>query len=345
MTSFPINAPAERRDGRLASIQFLRGLAALSVTLAHALPYCGLEFRLGTAGVDLFFVISGFVMVYASEKYFGQRHGAREFMMRRLVRIVPIYWAATSIALFLMIFWGRDASGFLMTPGSIAASYLFIPFARANGYVYPIHSVGWTLYYEMFFYACFSAAVFFPRRIGVPVLAAVLVALVVLNQMIALPMPLGYWLDPTLLEFVAGMMIGLALRDGVRISPRIAAAVVVGGMALLVVLGGWLRVTPVVAFGLPATIMVAACALGFGSLACRSLTCSVAVFLGEASYALYLLHPFAVDLARTLIEPTAHPWMFLVAAVCLAIGAAGVVYLAFEKPLTLTLQRRVAAQA
>ena len=98
MTAFPINAPAEGRDGRLASIQFLRGLAALSVTLAHALPYCGLEFRLGTAGVDLFFVISGFVMVYASEKYFAQRHGAREFMMRRLARIVPIYWATTSIA-------------------------------------------------------------------------------------------------------------------------------------------------------------------------------------------------------------------------------------------------------
>ena len=342
---FTTTAPTEKGEGRLASIQFLRALAALSVTLAHALPFCGVEFRLGIAGVDLFFVISGFVMVYASEKYFGQGHGSRDFMARRLARIVPIYWATTTIALFLMIFWQRDSNGFVMTPEAIAASYLFIPFARSNGTVYPIHSVGWTLYYEMFFYVCFSAAVFFPRRVGVPILGMVLIGFVLLNQMIALPMPFGYWMDPTLLEFAAGMMIGLALREGVKFSLRNAVVLAVIGAAALVVMGGWLRVTPVVGFGIPAMIIVSACALGFGGLACTSLACRAAVFLGEASYALYLLHPITIDLARILIDAGGHPWTFLAMALSLTIGTAGVVYIIFEKPLTLTLQRLVAAEA
>src|SRR5262249_18484498 len=113
----------------------------------------------------------------------------------------------------------------------------------------------------------------------------------------------------------------------------------------LVVMGGWLRVTPVVGFGIPAIFMVTACALGFGSLACTNMACSVAVFLGEASYALYLIHPFTIDLSRTLIDYGGHPWIFLATALSLTIGAASVVYVTFEKPLTLSLQRLVAAEA
>jgi len=67
--------------------------------------------------------------------------------------------------------------------------------------------------------------------------------------------------------------------------------------------------------------------------------------LGEASYALYLTHPFAIALARALINPAIHPWPFVPPALCLAINAASTVYVTFEKPLTRGLQRVVPAGA
>ena len=91
------------------SIQALRACAALSVVLAHCLDYNwqmnGLhgqgEWARLSSGVDLFFVISGFVMVYSSENLFGVEGASRGFIRNRLARIVPIYWAATSIWLLL----------------------------------------------------------------------------------------------------------------------------------------------------------------------------------------------------------------------------------------------------
>ncbi|SRR6266571_871351 len=95
----------------LQSIQILRAVAALLVLAGHlwatlawlgkpdALP----NFVAGAAGVDLFFVISGFVMVHSSEKFFGQPGGSVQFLLRRLARIVPLYWVATTAALAIAL--------------------------------------------------------------------------------------------------------------------------------------------------------------------------------------------------------------------------------------------------
>jgi peptidoglycan/LPS O-acetylase OafA/YrhL len=131
--------PENPRD-ELLSIQALRGVAVLAVVLMHVAQYSlqrlGLSvvplFDVGAAGVDLFFVISGFVIVYASERLFGRPGSTRIFLLRRLIRIVPIYWIATTLALAYLLAQYHNVAA--ATGGSswsyLLASYLFWPAMR-----------------------------------------------------------------------------------------------------------------------------------------------------------------------------------------------------------------------
>src|SRR5262245_32108194 len=116
MTSGP-----ERSTRSLLSIQILRGLAALGVVLAHIFPGAAI----GAAGVDLFFVISGFIMVYASDRLFGRRDAPRIFFLRRLARVVPLYWAVTAVLIAYPLLAGIDLAVVNLSPGVILASFVF----------------------------------------------------------------------------------------------------------------------------------------------------------------------------------------------------------------------------
>jgi len=144
--------PTEQQT--IVAIQALRALAATAVVFAHfqmdlgrllnardALP----DLTLGNAGVDLFFVISGFVMVYASEPMFGRAGGPLQFMTRRLIRIVPLYWLVTT--LYLVMALAIPAFEKSYSVASVVASYLFIPWPRLDGIMQPLVGQGWTLNY------------------------------------------------------------------------------------------------------------------------------------------------------------------------------------------------------
>jgi exopolysaccharide production protein ExoZ len=277
------NIPTTDQTGRLVSIQVLRAAAALGVTCTHIVGYEFVRqyqlpetlpaFPIGNFGVDVFFVISGFVMVYASEQYFGRPRGSQEFFLRRLARIVPLYWATTTIILAYLILQYHDLATVNFSPTSVLASYLFIPVPQTDGFMAPVHGVGWTLNYEMFFYACFSAAVLFSLRIGVVALALTLLCLVALNFAIPLPLPFGYWAEPIILEFVFGMIIGLALREGITV-PKVAAfGLVIVAIGALAALTRWTDVTRVVQWGIPAALIVGACALSAGKISCSTSLC------------------------------------------------------------------------
>src|SRR5262249_32463856 len=141
------------------------------------------RFMLGAAGVDLFFVISGFVMVYASEPLYEKLGAPRVFFLRRLARIVPSYWATT---IFLLAY-GMIARVDLATSWDaaewIVASFLFIPCPRPNGVMLPYHYVGWTLNYEMFFYVVFAGAILLPRRRAVLTITMLFVALCITGRL------------------------------------------------------------------------------------------------------------------------------------------------------------------
>jgi peptidoglycan/LPS O-acetylase OafA/YrhL len=287
----------------LANVQALRALAAFMVVLVHLQALAVLAgapaglFEFGNGGVDLFFVISGFIMVFTT----GRRPmGPAGFFGARLRRIAPLYWSVT-LAVFLgallapRLFQGTQAT----VPG-LVASLLFFPAFRPDGTMRPIVFVGWTLNYEMAFYVLFAAALLLRRRWqGVAAACLALAGLVLYGLLTRSADPLlVFYTQPMILEFGAGMLLGLAwpkLRSqlsGGAIWGLAAAALA----AFLFVLaapklaGGLDRV---LAFGVPAVVMVgAALALEKTGLALRS---PWALRLGNASYAIYLSHFFVTQ--------------------------------------------------
>jgi exopolysaccharide production protein ExoZ len=341
----------------LLSIQILRAFAALAVTTEHiagyefarkyGLPDALPHFKFWSAGVDVFFVISGFVMVYASEGHFERRKAPREFLLRRLARIVPLYWVTTSIILIYLLLQYGQLSEAKFSLASVAASYLFIPWPQLDGYMAPVHGVGWTLNYEMFFYVLFCLALLFSRRIGVLLLSAIFAIFVTANRLWPMPIPIGYWAEPIILEFVFGMLIALGLRAGIRVPPLVAGAAVAVGILSLVASDYWPAIPRVVAFGIPSALIVAGLVLA-DRLAKWSAVDRGLSFFGDASYSLYLVHPLAITLPRRLfphfVSPATSPWLYAGLLLVTAVGAAVIVHVLFERPVTKFLQKRIVAR-
>jgi peptidoglycan/LPS O-acetylase OafA/YrhL len=335
----------------IIAIQVLRALAAIAVIFTHfqfdlgrmlnagnALP----NLSLGAAGVDLFFVISGFVMVYASGPMFGRPGGPTRFLTRRLIRIVPLYWLATT--LYLVLAFAIPAFEKSYSLVSVIGSYLFIPLPRLDGVMQPVVGQGWTLNYEMFFYAVFAATVFAPRRIAVALASAVLITAVVAGKLLAPTSPtLAFWLDPIVLEFVFGMAIGLAYREGVRLPQPVAILAILAGFLLFLVMPRYID-SRLISLGLPAAIVVAGAA--FGEFSLRSAAWGPLATVGDASYAVYLFHLFPVRAVLMLgaaagFDIAGNPWPYLAAAVIGAIALGLVIYYLFERPVTGALRRQL----
>jgi exopolysaccharide production protein ExoZ len=338
----------------LKSIQVLRAVAAIGVLTLHAatekVAFLGGEpgplrnFLLGAAGVDLFFVISGFVMVYSSESLFGRADAPKTFFLRRLARIAPLYWAVTA-AIVLYIYAVHGARLWdIYSPASLIASFLFYPYPRVDGFAFPVHLLGWTLNYEMFFYAVFALAIVLPRRFAVAAVTIVLLMLVTAGRFTPLPLPFSFWANSIVLEFCLGMAIAVIYREGVRLPPvaawALGIAACAGYAAAYAPTGEW----RVLFWGLPSAALVASVALSattwqpgragrfFG-------------LLGDASYSLYLVHPLTFPLVRWTIgrwfDFSQIPWVYAAIAYVAAIAASVVCYRAFEKPITRALQRRL----
>ena len=330
---------------RLASIQILRAAAAMGVVFAHLTEsYRAVfnakdvvwDFYYGNFGVDLFFVISGFVMVYASEALFGQPGASRKFVIRRLIRIVPLYWIATSYALWNLL----NVTGFNLpaaTWKSIFGSYFFLPFPFPTGG--PLLIVGWTLNYEMFFYLIFAIAVFFDRIRAVLVATAALLVCVLVGQCWGDSLS-TFWksfTNPLMLEFVIGMWIAMAFSFGIRISQMLSALLILAAFAMICCLpsSGAQDVARAVRWGGGFSLIVIAVA--FAKASARSSFWKPLVLMGEASYAIYLTHWFVMmsppHALVSAFEPTAHPIPYSIAIVTATTLVGIVAYLAVEKPI------------
>jgi peptidoglycan/LPS O-acetylase OafA/YrhL len=343
------------RVSKLLEIQWLRGLAALSVAMLHAQhdavalaarggkAFAPLDGFAWAAGVDVFFVVSGFVMVHASRGLFGAAGARADFLSRRLARIVPLYWTVTTLYLGLALWASGLLNSAVLQPWLVIASYLFVPLERPDGTVQPLYSLGWTLNYEMFFYALFALTVVWPRRRAVWALLGLMGGLVVLGRLVTLPAPLAFWTDPIILEFAFGLALGALKAEGVRLNRPIRVALVIAGVALLALnpipaaeAGGWARP---LAWGLPAALLVAAAALGGDHAGSTHRTARLGGVVGDASYALYLVHPFVIRACGAIASQTGWgavvgPWGFVAVSLVLAVVASLVVYRWFERPAT-----------
>jgi len=332
----------------LLSVQILRALAATMVVLHHVqlnlvlgfgLPNALPNLSVGSAGVDIFFGISGFVMVISSDRLFGQPGAAKTFIIRRLIRIVPLYWAVT------MLYVVSLGGGY--TLAHTAASFLFVPLAAPGGAMQPLHVVGWTLNYEMFFYALFAMAIALPRRLAVYVLIAVMIGLVAAGRVIPPDNDLlTFWTRPIMLNFGLGLALGLAYRQGIRLPRSIAC-----GMMAMAAFLFWRQVGQpfpsswgrVMAYGFPSALLLAGATLGrFGPIprGARSVA-----LVGDASYALYLLHPLALWGCRMValrlkLPVEAAPWSYATVVTAASIALSLMAYRFFDRPVTGWLRRR-----
>src|SRR5262249_762899 len=207
----------------LVAIQVLRAIAALLVLVEHAsnesLRKIGSSLIAnGPFGVDIFFVISGFVMVYSSERLFGQPRAPAKFLSRRIARIVPVYWVATSVFVWFSVPYASTKAVF--------GSLFFAPHLPREA---PLLLVGWTLIFEMFFYAVFAIALFAKHRLAVVASATLFLILFAFFGPAPNTTPSVFWSppfsnsrgylsDPIIIEFAFGMMIALVFRAGVRLS-------------------------------------------------------------------------------------------------------------------------------
>ncbi len=343
---------------QIAAIQALRAVAALAVVFGHAqsealaiaarngAPFATIALNVTGAGVDLFFVISGFVMVHASRGLFGSLSGPGVFIARRVARIVPLYWCATAVYLAVMFASPSLLSSDVPTPAEIIQSYFFVPYLHEGAtLMQPVYKLGWTLNYEMFFYVIFAGCLVLPMRNAVIALTLCFGGLAAAALLSAFPHSLlSFWGHPIVLEFVAGAWLALGYARGIRLGVPMSLCLIgvsLAGLAVSARIGieeGTLW-RPVL-LGLPAALLFAACILRDRPLAVPAYLAA----LGDASYALYLIHPIVIRALRRIwdrLPPdhVPHPWIFVAICGVISVCASIAVYKLFERPVTQAMQR------
>jgi exopolysaccharide production protein ExoZ len=326
----------------------MRGLAALFVAAAHlhavelkfdSAPLLGNWAGVGFGGVDLFFVISGFVMVWVTRASQGIVSDVPRFWLARVLRIYPLWWLVLSVLVGVWLVkpdWVFSSVG--GTP-DLLRSYLLFPGTNP-----PLHAVGWTLIHEMWFYVVFGLVLMAPARF-LPALLALWAAFVV-GAALALPDPADPVLKlirhPLTLEFIAGAAI--ALLATARTLP-FARIILQAGCLLLVLAAVSIRLDPPAAFvdewpriglcGVPFAMILWGL-VGLEQVGAVSSRWSQA--LGNWSYALYLIHVPVFAFVGRLAKPLSRPGpldniVLLVVALAAAIFAAFVLHTMFERPL------------
>jgi peptidoglycan/LPS O-acetylase OafA/YrhL len=342
-------------------VQALRAVAAFLVVLFHMGDAQGLERRyissdvnltqpfgtFGNFGVDLFFVISGFIMIVTTWEQFGRPGASLHFFSRRIVRIYPPYWLIlvpiTAVYLVRPDFVNSHSS----VPPDLVASYLLLPQAG-----WPLLLVSWSLVAEMEFYLVFTLALALRRALLPAVVAlwfASIAAIGVLFAHSANPYAqfLQSWMP---LEFALGMAAG-ALAMTKRLHAPLTATLVgtlvlIGTCTALAspahpVLGAW---TGFALISLPCALLL------YGVVGLERLRGVAApaflVLCGDASYAIYLWHiPILSAVGRLVVQLHLHGWVAHAVVDVLFLGlVTGIsiaVYRFAERPMTRALNRRL----
>lgn len=365
MNSLAMPAPAQavipfaaeataRRSADLIGIQYARALAAMMVVVFHLQPQF---LRMGFAppmwsglagGVDIFFVISGLIMWITT---CDREITPLTFLGRRFMRIVPLYWMATTVSVVLMILVPSVLQTARFDLAHVIASYAFLAWRNpGTGAFEPVVIPGWTLNYEMAFYLAFAALLLVRRSLRLPLAAMLFSAFVALGSLSggAEDSRMGFYTSPLMLEFVFGMALGeLHVRSGLlpRLGRRGAAIAVLGGLAALIAGPDLAPALPrFILFGVPAVAVVA------GMLALDILGAvrenRLLLLLGNASYSLYLTHPFVLSALGQIWRKghldalPAGLGLFAVVGVLLCCLFAALSYWLAELPLMAFFQRR-----
>jgi peptidoglycan/LPS O-acetylase OafA/YrhL len=349
---------ASQNNQKIFSIQVLRGLAAVLVIHSHAI---GHQMKLnngeawqrqffhlssfGAVGVDIFFVISGFIITLVARK-FVRAHGCQDFFAKRLLRILPIYWALTLIELIHAFVRHPERSPLTTTIKSI----ILLPIFDQDNFIFPIISLGWTLSFELYFYLVVAVFLLFKRKNFMVQLIAFMGSLVCIGLFVSeISNPMfRFMTNPIIIEFLLGCLIGILYLSGSRLKPNVSYGLL--GLATFIFLGTIIfgngdtsraetilidNKAPIrlLLWGLPSAALVAG--LLFLELNQRLQFNKQLILLGDASYSIYLTHYFALTVFTKFwyIPHLPFPDLFIILAVIFATFVGTGFYLVVEKKL------------
>lgn len=301
------------RMPRIISIQYLRGLAAIMVVVNHTVA---LQFGLiGAAGVDMFFVISGFIMWVVTQ---SRETSGAEFLYNRIIRIAPLYWIFTLLLASPAASFPAEFTHVRVTLNHLLLSLAFVPhFKPFDDRVLPLLEQGWTLNYEMFFYALMAATFLFSRQLRPLIITAALLILPLVGYLVPNESAIFIvYTNPLLLEFLAGVVIGMLWTRGLltfksSLYGPVLIVLSFAGFAVAALHGTDAVPYRVLTWGLPS------CALILGMLAIeaggRMVNVPSWLLVGNASYSIYLSHLMVISAARkftdiVLDDPSLKAW-------------------------------------
>jgi exopolysaccharide production protein ExoZ len=306
------------------SIHYLRAIAASMVVWFHVhnsvvgMNHLDAQIEGFRHGVDIFFVISGFVMMSSTA---GKSMTARDFFIQRCQRVIPLYWLVTIIYLCFKP-WNWS---------SLFASLVFFPvFSESIGWFEPVLPLGWTLNYEMFFYALFGVSLALAPKWRFPFMATIFFALVFVGHCVVTGSVLSFYGAPFVFEFLAGMAIAHF---------RWSLPAIIVPLAFVSL---WLDVPIIfVGFNYAPLLLAGMIVAGAISYESRLPNSKLLALLGDASYAIYLVHLFAIAVVLSVRDPLGlNQASFALLSLVAALVAGLILHLGIERPINRRFKER-----
>src|SRR4028119_552586 len=347
---------------KLNLLQVYRGIAAVLVVMIHVTKMSAERlnqvtffnlFLVGWIGVDYFFVLSGFIMVYVHRSAIGKQDQLKSFLVKRAVRIYPIYWIITLTVWCLFLVIPAFANTQDLSLGHVIVSLLLIPQKDPLFKDTFILEVGWTLTYEIYFYLLFSIAIWLKPKHSVPILSAwLLVTILHYRKIVKFPEDF-FWLETVFGEMNLELVLGcLAAYIVIKYNNKIGkyrwilfgianlGYVIVG----MLVASGNIRFGRITTFGVLATLLI---------IAATSIDLKdspkipyLLIFLGDASYSIFLTHGPLISAITKIVEKANlgkyFDGFFAPALLAVFTVVFGCIFYSFiEKPLTVFLRQNI----
>lgn len=357
--------PVKKRYKKLNLIQVYRGLAALLVLLHHGdiifkrelnKDFLGDFFRFGFAGVDFFFVLSGFIIFYIHQSDIGHPSKFKSFILKRFIRIYPLYWIILTSKLAASAFLGYGGDVRQPTFWDILKAFTLYPQEDGELLFTRFLGVSWTLSYEIFFYLVIGLLLLVkPTKFLLPALTVWLVGSFInltgaLDNIFNKSFMLNFIFNERNLEFVLG---GLAAYIVSRYEVKYEMILISVATFLLTLSAinsnyNLTQIPFVICYGLPFTLLLV------GSVAIenkRTLNIHQGlVLLGDSSYAIYLMHGFIIsNIAKLIVKSNLtalvqnvialNALAIIIAIITVAIGCA--IYFYLEQPLLTALRSKL----
>jgi exopolysaccharide production protein ExoZ len=291
----------------LVQLQYLRAIAALMVVYFHAVLQLAkvnpavdaTAFVYGETGVDIFFVLSGFVMWLTTS---GRAMSPVDFARRRIKRIVPLYWLATLFSATVALVAPSLLKSTVFDLPHLIASLFFLPWANPAdpSTITPVVVPGWTLNYEMFFYFVFALLLPLQEARRIPAMFAVFAVILIACRLLPETTATRFYREPIMLEFLAGVVLGWLYGQKVLLPNRWAWAALAMGFAFLFINEALMPPeSRFYAWGIPAIFIVyGAISIDFSRLP----VVGWLNYLGDCSYSIYITHAFTLAFLRVAAD-------------------------------------------